>query len=204
MRYTEDPLGKLDDCWTKECFVPDRSWKLLGSRPVSEHRIFRLRYDRYRVEPAGAERDFVVMETPDWVNVVPLTPDGQVVLVRQYRHGIRRSSLEAPGGMVDPGESPEQAAVRELQEETGYAPERIRLLGRVSPNPAIQDNWCYLYLAEGCRLAAAPQPEQFERIEVELHPLAEIPELVRSEKICHALVIDALGFLGLTPRGDEP
>jgi 8-oxo-dGTP pyrophosphatase MutT (NUDIX family) len=184
--------------------VPDRSWTLLGSRPVSEHRIFRLRYDRYRVEPAGAERDFVVLESPDWVNVVPLTPDGQIVLVRQFRHGNRRLSLEVPGGMVDPGETPEHAGARELREETGYVAERMRLLGRVAPNPAIQENWCYFYLAEGCRLAAPPTPEEFERIEVVTYPLAAIPELLRSEEICHGLVINALGYLGLTTIGDRP
>jgi ADP-ribose pyrophosphatase len=183
--------------------VPEKSWTLLGSRPVSEHRIFRLRYDRYRVEPAGAERDFVVMESPDWVNVVPLTADGRVVLVRQYRHGNRRVSLEVPGGIIDPGESPEAGALRELREETGYVPERVRLLGRVSPNPAIQNNWCYMYLAEGCRPTAQPEPEQFERIEVELRPLAEIPEMIRREEIFHSLVINAFGLLGLATRGDE-
>lgn len=182
----------------------EKSWTLLGSRHVSEHRIFRLRYDRYRVEPAGGEREFVVMESPDWVNVVPLTPDGLVVLIRQYRHGNRRVSLEIPGGMVDPGESPEAAGLRELREETGYVADRVRLLGRVAPNPAIQDNSCYMYLAEGCRLAAEPEPEEFERIQVELRRLAEIPELIRREDIFHSLVINAFGFMGLAQRGDEP
>jgi ADP-ribose pyrophosphatase len=173
-------------------------WTLLGSRKVSDHRIFRIRHDRYRVEPAGVEREFVVLESPDWVNVVPLTDDGRMVLVRQYRHGIRGTSLEIPGGIIDPGESPEMAALRELREETGFEPERITLLGRVCPNPAIQDNRCYLYLAENCRPAARPDPEVFERIEVLLHPVAEVPELIRREEICHGLVLNALGFLGLT------
>lgn len=183
--------------------MPDKSWTLLGSRPVSEHRIFRLRYDRYRVAPTGAERDFVVIESADWVNVVPLTPDGQVVLVRQFRHGNRRLSLEIPGGIIDAGESPEAGAVRELREETGYVPQRLRLLGRVAPNPAIQNNWCYTYLAEGCRPTAESEPEQFERIQVELRALAEIPELIRREEIFHSLVINAFGFMGLAHKGDE-
>ena len=183
--------------------MPEKSWTLLGSRLVSEHRIFRLRYDRYRVEPDGAERDFVVMESPDWVNVVPLTPEGHVVLVRQFRHGNRRVSLEIPGGMIDAGETPEAAGLRELREETGYVAGRISLLGRVAPNPAIQNNWCYMYLAEGCLPAAQPEPEEFERIHVELHPLAEIPELIRREDILHSLVIDAFGFMGLAHRRDQ-
>lgn len=182
--------------------MPEKSWTLLGSRPVSEHRIFRLRYDRYRVEPSGGELDFVVMEAPDWVNVVPLTPEGQVVLVRQYRHGNRRVSLEVPGGMVDPGESPEAAGLRELREETGFVAERMRLLGRVAPNPAIQNNWCYMYLAEGCRPSATPQPEEFERIEVELRPLADIPALIEREEVFHSLVINAFKLLDL--QGNLP
>lgn len=178
-----------------------QTWTLLGSRDVSDHRIFRLRHDRYRLEPTGREREFVVLEAPDWVNVVPLTDDGQIVLIRQYRHGTRRVDLEIPGGMIDADESAQTAALRELREETGYVPRRIRALGRVSPNPAIQDNHCYFYVAEGCHRVGPLHLDPFERIEVELHPLAEVPELVRQEQICHGLVLNALGYLGLVPSG---
>jgi ADP-ribose pyrophosphatase len=176
-------------------------WTLLGSRDVSDHRIFRIRHDRYSVQPGGEEREFVVLQSPDWVNVVPLTDDGRMVLVRQYRHGIRRVSLEIPGGIIDPGETPEAAALRELREETGFAPDRVTLLGRVCPNPAIQDNHCYMYLAENCRPVDRPAPEVFERIEVLLRPVSEIPALICREEICHALVLNALGFLGLMQAG---
>jgi len=177
--------------------VPRRHWHLLGTRPVSEHRIFRLRYDRYRVEPGGAEQDFVILEMPDWVNIIPLTDDGQVVLVRQYRHGTQSNSLEVPGGVIDLGESPQAAALRELEEETGYVVRSVRLLGRVSANSAIQNNFCYTFLAEGCRRNSEPRPETFERIEVELRGLAEIPELIRSEQIHHSLITNAFGLLAI-------
>jgi ADP-ribose pyrophosphatase len=177
--------------------VPHQSWTLLSSRYVSDHRIFRVRTDRYRLEPGGRERDFVVLDGPDWVNVVPITAEGRLVLVRQYRHGVRGVSLEIPGGMVDAGESPEEAAVRELKEETGFAPQQVRLLGRVYPNPAIQNNFCYMFVAEGCRRVAEPQPEPFERVEVVLRPLDEVGEMIRREEICHGLVLNAMAFLGL-------
>ena len=177
--------------------MPSESWTLLGSREVSSHRIFRIRKDRYRFEPTAAEQDFVVLDSPDWVNVVPITGDGQLVLVRQYRHGIRRSSLEVPGGIVDPGESPEAAAVRELEEETGYVPGHVRPLGRISPNPAIQNNYCHMYVAEGCRRVARPRLDPFERIELVLTSPDEIPGLVQSEEICHSLAINSLALAGL-------
>jgi len=182
--------------------VPDRSWVFLGSQDVSDHRIFRVRNDRYRFEPSGVERDFVILDAPDWVNVVPVTADGQVVLIRQYRHGIRAVTLEIPGGVVEPGEPPEAAAVRELREETGFAPERVRFLGRVHPNPAIQGNHCHLFLAEECRQVAEPQPDPLEQIEVLLRPLNEIPELIRREEISHGLTLNAFGFLGLFHERD--
>jgi len=175
--------------------VPSRVWTLLESRAVSDHRIFRIRDDVYRFEPTGLTRDFVVMESPDWVNVVPITEDGQVVLIRQYRHGIRAVSLEIPGGIIDPHEPPEDAALRELREETGYAADRVRRLCRVRPNPATQDNCQYCYVAEGCRRASAPKLDPFEHIEVVLARLEEIPGLIQREEICNALVINAFYFL---------
>jgi ADP-ribose pyrophosphatase len=177
--------------------VVEQHWKLLGTEPVSDHRIFRLRHDRYRLETNGAEHDFIVMDSPDWVLVVPITVDGQVVLVRQYRHGVRQVSLEPPGGMIDPGEPPAEAALRELREESGYAAQRVRSLGRVSPNPALQNNWCYMFVAEGCRLDRAPQPDRLECIEVELCRPDDIAGLIAGGRICHALAINAFGFLGL-------
>ncbi len=128
--------------------MPDRSWTLLRSQDVLDQRIFRLRSDPYRFEPSGEEQEFMVLDTPSWVNVVPITTGGNVVLIRQYRHSIQDVTLEIPGGMIDDGEEPEAAAARELLEETGYVAETIRPLARVVPNPAVQDNYLYLFVAD--------------------------------------------------------
>jgi ADP-ribose pyrophosphatase len=175
--------------------MPQRSWKLLGSSDISDHRIFRVRHDLYRFEPSGAERDFVILDCPNWVNIIPITTDGQVVLIRQFRHGTKTVTLEVPGGVVERDETPETAAVRELREETGYVPSKVKSLGYVHPNPAIQGNRSYSFLAEDCRLLKEPQPDSFEDIEVMLCPLAEIPDLVRSGEISHSLIVAAFALM---------
>jgi ADP-ribose pyrophosphatase len=180
--------------------MPRESWNLIGSRDISDHRIFRVRHDLYRFERTGAERDFVVLDCPDWVNIIPLTDDGQVVLIRQFRHGTRDVTLEVPGGVIEADETPERAAVRELVEETGYVPERVKTLGFVHPNPAIQGNRSYTFLAEGCRLTTEPRPDSFEFIEVLLCPLSEIPALIRSGEISHSLIVAAFALLHYTQK----
>lgn len=183
--------------------MPHRSWTFLGNRDVSDHRVFRLRRDRYRFEPTGEERDFVVIDSASWVNVVPVTAEGNVVLIRQFRHGIRDVVLEIPGGLIEPDEAPEVAAARELREETGYVAENIRLLARVLPNPAVQNNFLYLFAAEGCRDTGQTQPDAFELIEVLERPLADIPAMIANGEIAHSMVIAAFAFMGLvkpTPK----
>ncbi|MGH9901890.1 MAG: NUDIX hydrolase, partial [Pyrinomonadaceae bacterium] len=111
-------------------------WRRQRSDQVADCRVFQVRRDRSANPRDGREHDFYVIEAPDWINVIPLTADDEVVMIEQYRHGTEEITLEIPGGMVDAGESPREAAARELIEETGYAAREVVELGRTRPNPA--------------------------------------------------------------------
>jgi len=168
-----------------------KPWDILSSDLDRSYRIFDLRTDRARSPRTGEDYDFYVIESPEWVNVIPLTPTDEVVLIRQYRHGIRDIALEIPGGLVDPGDSPRAAARRELREETGYGEEDMISLGSVHPNPAIQDNRCHTFLARNVVYSGPPELEAKEDIDVVLQPLKDIPRLISDGLITHALVIAA-------------
>jgi len=171
------------------------NWKRVKREPVADCRVFKVRHD-FSLDPRDeSTHDFYVIEAPDWINVIPVTSDNRVVLIEQYRHGTSEITLEIPGGMVDDGEWASEAAERELLEETGYKPGSVELLGRTRPNPAIQNNWLHLYVARDCQLVQSPQFDSSEHIGVRVEPLAEIPKLIASGKINHALVIAAFYFL---------
>lgn len=175
--------------------MPQKSWTLLESRTIAEYPVVRVREDLYRFEPTGAEAPFVVCDSADWSLVIATTDQGQVILVRQYRPGVRKEVLEIPGGVVDGNESPEETAVRELREETGYTPARVRLVGTMMPNPAINSASCHVVLAEGCRPTGRRDVDPFEEIEVLLRPLDQIPEMIRSGDLRHALAIAAFALM---------
>lgn len=166
-------------------------WTIVSSKIEKSYRIFNLRTDAACSPRTHRTHDFFIMESAPWVNVIPLTPKDEVVMVQQYRHGIRDITLEIPGGLIESGDSPEDAARRELMEETGYREESLISLGAVHPNPAIQNNLCYTFLAKNVYPAGKQNQDEREDIEVVTIPLAEVPRLIREGVITHALVIAA-------------
>ena len=158
-------------------------WERLSSEKLVETPYFALRSDRLRL-PDGAIKDpYYVIERPDAAIVFPLTGEGEVVLVRQYRPAIRRLELGLPAGLVEKGEEPEKAARRELSEETGYAGGEWEPLGAVASSPSLKDNWAHLYLARGVTRDAPPQPEEYEPVEVVLVPVGELLPRVHAGEI---------------------
>lgn len=175
-----------------------RRWQHVSREHVADMRVFDVTRHVVRNPRNGMDRDIARIETRDWVNVLAVTDDRRVILVEQYRHGVEDVTVEIPGGLVDEGENPRDAATRELQEESGYTGTAISDMGVVQPNPAILDNRCFTYLVEGCRLTHALQLDDGEDIVVRTEPLDAIPGLIADGTIQHALVV--CGFWWLAAR----
>ena len=169
-----------------------RPWRRHASRHSPSLLLFRPRWDLMENPRTGLCLERLVLETPEWVNVVARTAAGRFVLVRQFRFGIGRVTTELPGGLVDRGEAPRAAAERELGEETGYLAARWRSLGHVQPNPAIHDNRCHQFLAEDCTLVKAQALDPGEDIQVVELSEDEVRDAIRRGEIAHALVISSL------------
>jgi len=181
----DDEKSKAQPSWTRT--VGDMHDQLL-----EENWLFRLRKERFESRHTGKVHDYYVLELADAVHVVALTPDGEVLLVRQFRAGSGRDSLEIPGGLVDPGEDPCTAGARELLEETGYAGDPPVLLGTLWSNPSLLTSRISTIVIQNARLVAEPDPDQHEELTIDRVPVEEIPRMIQEGQIDHALVVAGL------------
>jgi ADP-ribose pyrophosphatase len=184
----------------------DASWRheAEGDQTLEENWLFRLRRERYRSRASGRSHDFYVLHLADAVSVIAVTDDRRVLLVRQFRAGSGRDSLEPPGGLLEPGEDPREAGARELLEETGYAGDPPRLLGALWSNPSLMSSRISTVLITGARRVAEPRLDHGEEVAVELVAEEAIPRLIREGRIDHALaVVGLLWWKAIGPRFDS-
>ena len=167
------------------------SWVTESSELVADCRVFDVRRKRSRRRSDGRAGDWYFVDTRDFVNVVALTGDDELVLVRQFRHGTDEFSWEIPGGMVDEGEDPLEAGLRELREETGFAG-RGELFADCRPNPAIMNNRCHYVLASDVESVADTAWDENEEMEIRLAPLERVWEECREGRLTHSLTLAAL------------
>lgn len=169
-----------------------RSWRVTHSETLFAHRLFSLRREALAAETgAVTTREALTLEAPTWVNVIARLPGERVLLVHQWRYGIGAPTLEIPGGMVEADEDPLVAAGRELFEETGFRAGRLAYLGEVEPNPAFITNRCLTFVADDLVQLGEPEGDGEEELVVESVALADVPRLIISGAIRHALVIAA-------------
>lgn len=175
-------------------------FETLERERIADCKVFEVERVRRRSRRTGQAHDYFHIAASEWVNVVPVTRAGDIVLVRQERHGSESFTLELPGGIVDPGEGPAEAALRELREETGYRGGVAEPLGSVHPNPALQANRCWSFLARDVEPEGLQQLDGKEEIEVVVLPWLELRERVRRGEISHSLVVSALYLFELHGR----
>ena len=173
------------------------TWETLEVGEALDRGVFKVQQLVRRSPRTGHAGIYQVLRIADWANVIALTPEDEVVLVAQYRHGLDSVTLEIPGGVLEPDEAPADGVMRELKEETGFTGNPPVLLGTVHPNPAIQDNACTTWLVTDARKTAEPSPDEGEDIDVLTVPRIDIPVLLRDGRITHSLVVAAFHWLDL-------
>lgn len=167
-------------------------WRELAREPVADCRIFSVERSVAESPVDGSRHAFYRIRSSDFAQIVPITRQREIVLVRQYRHGPQRLTLEIPGGLVDPGEDPAEAALRECLEETGYRARTAVSLGVVNPNPALFNNRLHAYLALDVEPERAIENAGSEHTEVVLRPVRDLHGMLKSGEIDHGLVTGTL------------
>ena len=175
--------------------APHLMWESVGGETLYDAKIFRLRSVRRRSHD-GRLAPFISVDAPDWVTVVPELPgrERSFLLVRQYRHGAEKVGLEFPAGVIDPGESPLEAAARELREETGYRASELIEIGAVNPNPAFMTNTTHTYLARGLEKVSGQNLDEHEILDAHEVGVDEIRRDIGTGAYASAITVQAWFF----------
>lgn len=175
-------------------------WTVLESAYLHKEPWLTIRKEKCELPNGTIMPAYYIIEYPTWASVLALTKDNKAVFVKQYRHGLGVESIELPGGVVDPDETPEQGVMREIKEETGYVFDSYEYLGKISPNPATSTNYMHMFLARGGEKVAEQNLDETEDVEVILYTLDEVKQLLRENKIVQSLhcttIFYALNRLG--------
>ncbi len=170
----------------------DLRWQMLSSEYVYRDRWFQARADSCRFPDGRIIEPYYVVELPDWCNMVVVTEDEKIILVRQYRYPVDQVTYELPGGVIEKGEDPRTAAKREMEEETGYTTDDVEFIMKLAPNPAINNNTAYFFLAKNARPAVSTNPDAFEDIDIVSFSKEAIIRLVEENKMQHGVQIGPL------------
>lgn len=168
------------------------TWKIVKSEPGPDLKLFRARFDHIQNPRNQAIERMVILEGADSVNAVPVTPEQEIIFVRQYRVGIGKETLELPGGLVDPGEDLRSAIMRELAEETGYTSTTWTPLGRVASNPVFMDNYIHHWAAHDVTWHNPQRLDDGEAIVLERYPVQEAERMLQAGKFLHPHTISCL------------
>jgi ADP-ribose pyrophosphatase len=188
------PAGDLSGCLHS---ASDLAWEVLYTETLVSSPWLRVHRQRVRTASGHEIPEYYVVDSPDFIVVLALTEEAEVILVDQYRHGVARTVLELPAGLVDPADaSPAAAAERELLEETGYRPARLEPLGRLFPSTSRQSNMTHCFLALGCQPVAEPGGDLTESIQLRLQPLLELRAAARRGELPSQASLSCL-FLGM-------
>jgi 8-oxo-dGTP pyrophosphatase MutT (NUDIX family) len=170
----------------------DLSWKKLDSRYVYDDRWFKARADTCEFPDGRIIEPYYVVELPDWCNTIVVTKDDRMILVRQYRYPVNQTTLELPGGVIEKGEEPKAAAKREMEEETGHTSDDLEFLMQLAPNPAINDNKAYFFLARNAVPTLSKNLDPFEDLDILSFSKEEILQLLKENKIQHGVQVGPL------------
>lgn len=174
---------------------PAASWTPLGAERVFECPVFSIDQENWGNAVLGSEGTFFVLGSRDWVVALALNEHREILMVQQFRFGVRRLTWEFPGGLLDAGECAEVGAGRELLEETGFQGRKAIPLGTMSPNPAIQGNTCHYFLFEGADRVHSGDPDEHESFEVKWIPYDIVRNWALSGAIEHGVVLSGLFLL---------